>query len=492
MHRIPPKSEAVNRQKWLVALNLTEGDVLEHHRICSRHFRNGDTTQIPSLHLGARFASPKKVVSQRCKTSRKRKNLSLQYEPAVKQPNTSTKATHEPDAANDTITSEVYSTPVGEALLTDYCLHELPTETISSSDYHHDDTFAVDGACSSTPVTAPAEETQGLVHAALTARIEFLEAKNKSLTQQLALPKAAFRLADIEHNDVLIRFYTGFPSYEILLFFYEFLGPAVHRLQYWGSKTVTKHHKKKLDPFNQLFLTLIKLRLNLKERDLSERFGISVSSVSKYFITWICFLYHHLTEIDWMPTVSQVKATLPHAFKEKYPNTYVIIDASEFFLETPSDLRLQSSTWSNYKHHNTAKLLIACTPNGAISYISSLYVGSISDVELTRVSGLISKLPRNESASVMADRGFTIRDQLNEVGVELNIPPFLEGQKQLPSSKVQEGRTIASLRIHVERAIGRVKNYTILKSPLPLSMSCIANQIFNSVCFTRELSASLS
>ena len=71
----------------------------------------------------------------------------------------------------------------------------------------------------------------------------------------------------------------------------------------------------------------------------------------------------------------------------------------------------------------TAKLLIACTPNGAISYISSLYVGSISDVELTRVSGLISKLPRNESASVMADRGFTIQDQLNEVGVLLSRWP---------------------------------------------------------------------
>ena len=76
----------------------------------------------------------------------------------MKQPNTSTKATHEPDAADDTITSEVYSTPVGEALVTDYCLHELPTETISSSDYH-DDTFDVDGDCSSTSVTAPIEET---------------------------------------------------------------------------------------------------------------------------------------------------------------------------------------------------------------------------------------------------------------------------------------------------------------------------------------------
>ena len=59
--------------------------------------------------------------------------MSLQYEPAMKQPNTLTKATHESAAAaNDTITSEVYSTPVGETVLTDYCLHELPTQTVSS------------------------------------------------------------------------------------------------------------------------------------------------------------------------------------------------------------------------------------------------------------------------------------------------------------------------------------------------------------------------
>ena len=233
MHRIPSKLEAVNRQKWLVALNLIEDEVSEHHRICSRHFQNGDTTQIPSLHLGERFISPKKPSSQRYKTSHKRKILSLQYEPAVKHPNTSTKATHTP-AATDTMTSEVYSTPVGEALLTDYSVHELPTETISSTDYHEDNSV-VDGACSPTSVSAVTEETQGLIHAALTAHIEFL-AQNKSLTQQLITTKTPFRLADIECNNALVQFYTGFPSFEILLLFYEFLGPAKHKLQYWGTK----------------------------------------------------------------------------------------------------------------------------------------------------------------------------------------------------------------------------------------------------------------
>ena len=61
-----------------------------------------------------------------------------------------------------------------------------------------------------------------------------------------------------------------------------------------------------------------------------------------------------------------------------------------------------------------------------------------------------------QDISVMADRGFTIRDQLNIINVGLNIPPFMEGRARLPSDEVQRGRKIASLRIHVERVIGRI------------------------------------
>ena len=91
-----------------------------------------------------------------------------------------------------------------------------------------------------------------------------------------------------------------------------------------------------------------------------------MSQVSRYITTWICFLYHHLKEIDRMPTVEQVKGTLPSTFRDRFPTTYAIIDGSEIFIETPSDLHMQSSTWSQYKHHNTAKCLVACTPNGSI------------------------------------------------------------------------------------------------------------------------------
>ena len=483
MYRFP--SDPVTRQLWLTSLNLKNEDVKEHHRICSHHFPNGDKTQVPSITLyGERFASPKKMHIPRGKRAvqnAQRKQLltlkcGMKHVKSSPSPTPSISRAITPASSDDQFLDSAMplSTQVGEPLMSDYSVHELPDESGDS---------APSSSFEMTDHTPQESDVNVIVNTALVARIEHLEAEKSRLLSEASNHKPKkFRIEHISDNDSLIHFYTGFHTYELLLNFFEFLGPSVSALHYWGGKAASRRKRStKLDPFNQLFLTLVKLRLNLKERDLAYRFGVSTSLVSKYFITWVCFLYHHLSEIQWMPTVEQVRGCMPHSFKEKYPNTYAIIDASEVFLETPTDLQMQSSTWSNYKHHNTAKFLVACTPNGAVCFVSPLYVGGISDVELTRVSGFIEKLDDKSGVSIMADRGFTIQDQLKAVGVGLNIPPFMEGRKQLPPEEVLRGRQIASLRIHVERIIGRIKNYTILKSTLPLSMSRIANQIV-SVC----------
>lgn len=53
----------------------------------------------------------------------------------------------------------------------------------------------------------------------------------------------------------------------------------------------------------------------------------------------------------------------------------------------------------------------------------------------------------------------------------------MEGRTQLPADETKRGRSIASLRIHVERAIGRMKRYKILTGVFPLKMARLANQI---------------
>ena len=309
------------------------------------------------------------------------------------------------------------------------------------------------------------------------ARIEILESENAKIKEESS-KKQNFRIEDIQNNDKLVSFYTGFVSFMVFSAFFEFLGPVVYNLNYWGSKErITKtSRRRKLDPKNQLFLVLVKLKVNLKLTDLAYRFGLSTSQASRYITTWICFLYHHLKEIDWMPSVNQVRGTLPTVFREKFPTTYAIIDGSEVFIETPSDLAMQSSTWSQYKHHNTVKFLVACTPNGAICFISPVYVGSISDVELTRVCGFLDVLKDKPGVSIMADKGFTIRDLLQKINVNLNIPAFLN-EKQFAAEDVDKGRKIASVRIHVERAIGRIKTFQILKGTIPISMARLTNQI---------------
>ena len=76
----------------------------------------------------------------------------------------------------------------------------------------------------------------------------------------------------------------------------------------------------------------------------------------------------------------------------------------------------------------------------------------------------------------MADKGFTIADLLEIRGVSLNIPPQKKTE-QLNENELILTRRIANLRIHVERAIGRIKSYKILND-IPINMAVIAEQIF--------------
>ena len=103
-------------------------------------------------------------------------------------------------------------------------------------------------------------------------------------------------------------------------------------------------------------------------------------------------------------------------------------------------------------------MLIGISPSGIITFVSKLYAGSISDKELTRCSGIMDLLQPGDS--VMANRGFDIQDDLALRGVRLNISPFLKGKSQLSESELVETR-IASVRIHVEQAMERIKNFHI-------------------------------
>ena len=131
--------------------------------------------------------------------------------------------------------------------------------------------------------------------------------------------------------------------------------------------------------------------------------------------------------------------------------------------------------WSQYKHHYTLKFLVGITPNGAISFLSKCYGGRATDIFITEDCGIAKKLLPGDQ--VMADRGFKIRDLLAYHQCTLTIPPSTVSSSPMSESDVKKTSLIANLRIFVEKAIRRVKEYRILSQEMSMLLLPLADDI---------------
>jgi len=109
----------------------------------------------------------------------------------------------------------------------------------------------------------------------------------------------------------------------------------------------------------------------------------------------------------------------------------------------------------------------------------SLYqTGLISDKEIVTSSGFLKTLKQKievdemlASDVVMADKGFHIEDDLKKITLNLNIPPFLEDKENVSESDFRKVLTVAQHRIHIERAIGKVRKRFFFFQETSLSVS---------------------
>lgn len=117
-------------------------------------------------------------------------------------------------------------------------------------------------------------------------------------------------------------------------------------------------------------------------------------------------------------------------------------------------------------------------PHGAITFVSNLYAGSISDREIFKLSG-ITRLLKPDMA-IMVDKGFLVDDL---VPCKVYRPAFLSNNKQMSRENVMQTQSIARLRVHVERCIRRVKENKLFDSEIPLSVCGNIDQLFSVACF---------
>ena len=146
-----------------------------------------------------------------------------------------------------------------------------------------------------------------------TAKVRVLESK---------LSSTQFCIERFIDSDEDFTYYTGFPSYQTLAIFWEYLGDRVNNLSHWNSSATTQWktwslsgRERKLTAMNELFLVLVRLSVGLQLNDLAHRFQISRASVSTIFVTWINFLDHEFKGIDNFPTRDQIQRDMPKCFE---------------------------------------------------------------------------------------------------------------------------------------------------------------------------------
>jgi len=263
-----------------------------------------------------------------------------------------------------------------------------------------------------------------------------------------------------EGNNELVTKLTGLSSYAMLMVLFN------HIVAYLPSSA-------KLSPFQQMMLCLVRLRLNINFDFLSFVFGVSASTACRTFATVVDIMNKELVpHVVFWPDREELRKTMPMVFRNSpYRHTVVIIDCFEVFIERPSDLMARAQTYSQYKSHNTVKYLIGISPQGCIIFISRGWGGRTSDKCVTENSGFLGHL--NPGDQVLADRGFPVAENIALYGASLHIPAFTKGKKQLAAQDVESTRQLASVRIHVERVIGVVRQkFTMLQSTIPIA--CLA------------------
>ena len=269
-----------------------------------------------------------------------------------------------------------------------------------------------------------------------------------------------------------------------------FLKHGADKLNYWDGAHSTRVRdfqlgdsqkpgpKRQLRPIDEFLMMCMKLRLNLLQESLADLFRVSVSTVSRILNTWINFCYDHSLHLVTWPSKERIMQCLPSHFKD-FPDCTIVLDCTEVFIEKPSSLSAQWQTWSEYKHHNTVKILIGVTPNGMVNFVSRLWGGRASDRHITQFDNFLPLL--QPDTTIMADKGFTIEDLLPP-NVGLNMPPRIGSNRQMTEEEVFKTVGIASPRIVCEMKMEQAKNYRVLSGTIPLSEAHLAKQMIF-LCF---------
>ncbi|XP_056636272.1 uncharacterized protein LOC130444923 isoform X1 [Diorhabda sublineata] len=214
-------------------------------------------------------------------------------------------------------------------------------------------------------------------------------------------------------------------------------------------------------PHINILITLKKIRLNEPSSILAMQFGRSSVNIGQIFKRTVPLLSKYLKELILWPAANKIAERLPIAFRSRYSKVQSIIGCFKIRIQKPSNPLHESLTWSEYKRCNTIKYMVSCTPDGLVNFISCGFGGRTSDDIIFENCGYTSNL--SPGMEIMTDKGFkNVSTKLATYGCVLIRPPSVSASTFISKDEILESKRLASLRIHVDRVIGRLREFNML------------------------------
>ncbi|XP_018020293.1 uncharacterized protein LOC108676686 [Hyalella azteca] len=213
--------------------------------------------------------------------------------------------------------------------------------------------------------------------------------------------------------------YTGLPNYSILITLFSLVSLAVKN----------DIHISSITRFQQFILCLMKLRMNLKFKDLANRFAIDFCKIERFFPEWMDALHRQVSHVlVWPPDNVQYRlSVLSQSLKDHYKIIKDVVRVTKFI---SSDGHLR-------KNH---KIEIVC---GALIHISEVAVSDVQD-----------KLP-----DVLVEKEKIIEDYLKAIGKYVPSCPSIsspdEAQKHESDVEMVEGESIADEPFSTDDALSQ-------------------------------------
>lgn len=419
------------RMAWIAAVRLKHisfNDIPRHMVVCSRHFHKGkpayemlecDPDWAPSLHLG--HSEVKATKPSRFERRKKRQQ-------ALKEKNTAPEPKQEPTPI-----------PIHPVQKTEPDESPPPDETPPPHDTLQ--TSMID-------VSTLLEQEECSFCVCRRAEINRLLEENRRLKKELS--QKTMDEEFFKDDDTKVRFYTGLPSFAVLMGILDQVFPTLQQ------------NSRKLSPFQMLLLTLMRLKLNLPDQLFAHLFSVGRKTASSIFKETVSMMYKRLNPLVVWPDRPCLQTIMPQQFIETFgSHVAFIVDSIEIDIDRVSNVKSKAQMVSQNK--KTLKYLVCFIPRGAVTFISKPWEGQVDDKHLIESSGLLEKI---QSADlVLSDCGFDIRD-----GVGLTCAEVAGGQLRVRD--VENTRQISNLRLHVKRVTACVRTkYTFLNGPVLGSMT---------------------